>query len=500
MAEDHPQGLAAGVSSTERYRHLVEHSGDAISTHRPGDWAYTSINPALESMSGYSAAELLGRPAYELFHPDDAEAMKNKTIPAIYKHGVRTFRYRSRDKNNVYGWMESTHRSIRDRDGQLLEIIAVTRDITEQVKAEEATKRLASVVEASFAMILFCNRDHQVTYMNQALTHQLDLRDLPPHPHLKQLLGAETYERIADEAFNAASQQGNWTGTSMVVAERAPGRHWRLEEVIAHPRPGQEGDSYSLIMRDVTEQRQIEESLRDHQAELIHVSRLMTVGEMASGLAHEINQPLATSLNYARGAIRQIEQGRESASERIQDIFRTIIKQTQHAADIIKRVRSLIRKTPYQRRQFDLKEVCEEVTELLGHELWQASATLQIDAESESHPVVGDRIQIEQVVLNIVRNSVEALKERQRDDRCVHIELSGDKREQRVCIRDQAGGIDQGVRDSLFEPYVTSKESGLGMGLSIARSIAEAHGGRIEVDTDGEQWSTFTVVLPRAAI
>ncbi|GAB3106428.1 hypothetical protein GCM10027217_31840 [Pseudomaricurvus hydrocarbonicus] len=489
-----------GSSSDARYRFLVERSGDIISTHRPGDWAYTSLNPALERMSGYTAEELLGRPAYELFHPDDAEAMKNKLIPAIYHHGARTFRYRSCNKDGSYSWMESTHSSVRDDEGQLIEIIAITRNISAQVNAEESTRLLASVVEASFAMILFCDRQHRVNYMNQATRDVLYVAGMDERPYLKDLLGAENYAEVVESAFSQADIDGSWNGALRVRAPQARDRYLLLEEVLAYSKAelGKKGNYYSLIIRDSTEQKMIERRVRDQQSDLIHASRLTTLGEMATGLAHEINQPLATTLNYARGAVRMLDDGQRLSEEHLHKVFDIIVRQTQLAADIVKRLRSFVKKTPYQRSEFSLQQVIQEVQQLLGHDLWSNRVTLEYNLPETAANVIGDRIQIQQVLFNLIRNSMDAYQESNCDDRIVLIGITIDDKDILMTLQDFAGGIDESLRETLFEPYVTLKSHGLGMGLSISRSIVEAHGGQIVVDMDHPPATSFTVKLPRA--
>lgn len=498
-----PESDAVSTSG-ERYKFLVEHSGEIISTHRPGDWAYTSMNQALESMSGFTPAELMGRPAYDLFHPDDAEAMKNKLIPAIYHHGVRTFRYRSLLKAGGYTWLESTHRSVRDEAGELVEIVAVTRDISEQVKIEEVNRRLAQVVEASFALILFCDRQHRVSYMNEATNKVLNAGRLGQRPALKDLIGLESYKTIVAKVFSESDRKGSWKGALRLRVPQTSERYLLLEEVFANSREdlGKEGNYYSLIVRDITEQKMIEKKVRDHQSELIHASRLMTMGEMASGLAHEINQPLATTLNYARGAIRKMDDQQPLSGESVRSVFEMIVKQAQHAASIVKRLRSLVKKTPYQRAEFSMQSVIREVELLLSHDLWSQGVSLAYDLPAADIMVLGDRIQIEQVLINLIRNSMDAyleVRSSQEAECLVMIELEESDKHVIVTLKDSAGGIVDTIGKSLFEPYVTSKDNGLGMGLSISRSIIEAHGGQITVTSDHIKSTVFTLRFPRIA-
>ncbi|MFQ3220023.1 MAG: two-component system sensor kinase FixL [Paraglaciecola sp.] len=484
----------------ERYRFLVEQSGDMISTHRLGDWAYTATNPAVEVVSGYKPEEIMGKPAYDYFHPEDAEAMKKKLIPAIYRFGIRTFRYRHRHKNGKYYWVESTHRSIRDETtGELQEIIAVTRDINTQVETEEVSRRLAKVVEASSDLLVFCSQDYKVTYMNvSALTGFNLIKEQAESTNLGQILSKESFQKIKTLACQVANTSGGWRGCLQLKSDRFVDRFIVLEEVLVHAQYGinDTDDYYALIIRDISEQKLAEQEKQQHQAEIAHASRLMTMGEMASGLAHEINQPLATTLNYARGAVRQIESGKLTELSKIQPVFANIVRQAQRAADIVKRLRTLVKKTPYQRSKVSLNPLCEEVVFFLKHELSDRNVEVELDLAADTPEIEADSVQIEQVLINLLRNALDAYANVARDDKLIRIRTVTEASTVSLRITDYGVGVAENVMASLFEPYVSDKQTGLGMGLSISRTIVEAHGGKISMKSDGSSFTTFTVQLP----
>jgi two-component system sensor kinase FixL len=174
----------------------------------------------------------MGRPAYDFFHPDDEQAMKRRMIPAVYQHGVRTFRYRSRHKNGRYFWLESTHRSIRDPEShELVEIIAVTRDITPQVNAEGASQRLAQVVEASSDLVMFCDSNLAVNYMNSSALAGFNLADCQGQS-LKGLLSEKSYRRLREQVLPKASEDGAWRGGLHLKSEAFGERFMVLREVM----------------------------------------------------------------------------------------------------------------------------------------------------------------------------------------------------------------------------------------------------------------------------
>ncbi len=487
-----------------RYRHLVEQSGDMISTHRPGDWAYTTVNPALIEICGYEVEELLGRPAYDFFHPDDAQAMKRRMIPAIYQHGVRTFRYRSRHKNGQYFWLESTHRSIRDPESnELIEIISVTRDISKQVEAESASKRLAQVLEASSDLVMFCDPSFSVNYMNASALSGFDISSFAGES-LESLLAEDSVKRLRETIFPQAKASGAWRGDIRLKSPRFSKRFMVLREVLIHLATDglNEQEQYSLIVLDLTRQAAAERESRHHQSELAHANRMSSLGEMASGLAHEINQPLATALNYASGATRQIESGKISQVQQLTPVLEKIALQAQRAAGIVKRLRSLVKKTPYQRQEFLLNPVCLDVVDFIRHELRKAGVDVVCRLAEEDLMLEADRIQLEQVLINLLRNALDAHEGLETDRPPIEIITSGDDENVLIEVLDYGKGIEPEALAELFKPYVTSKPQGLGMGLSITRTIVETHGGKIDVESrvaSAEQtgFTRFSVRLPK---
>jgi two-component system sensor kinase FixL len=499
--QDSPLGMPL---DNARYRHLVEQSGDMISTHRPGDWAYTTINPALVEVCGYTADELLGRPAYDFFHPDDAQAMKRRMIPAIYQHGVRTFRYRSRHKNGRYFWLESTHRSIRDPESnELIEIISVTRDITKQVKAESASKRLAQILEVSSDLVMFCDPTLRVNYMNPSALAGFSIAQFEG-ANLESLLAEDSVTRLREIIFPQAKKEGAWRGEIRLKSPRFSKRFMILREVLIHVSTDglDDQEQYSLIVMDLTRQAAAERESRHHQSELAHANRLSSLGEMASGLAHEINQPLATALNYASGAISQIDNGKLNKVQDLTPVLEKIALQAQRAAGIVKRLRSLVKKTPYQRQEFLLNPVCLDVVDFIRHELRKAGVNVVCRLADEELMLEADRIQLEQVLINLLRNALDAHEGLDADHPPIEMITSGDAENVFIEVLDYGKGMEPDYLEELFKPYVTSKPQGLGMGLSITRTIVETHGGAIDVESrvatpEKSGFTRFSIRLPK---
>ncbi|HEY5717378.1 MAG TPA: PAS domain S-box protein, partial [Motiliproteus sp.] len=313
----------------DRYRQLAEKSPDLISRHSPDDFSFIDVNPAVEKMLGFTASEIIGQPAYNLFHDQDADTWRNRAKSVTYREGVYTNVYRFRRKDGDYIWLETTSRTIRDPEtGEIEEIICVSRDVSERVIADQALTRLARVVEASSDLVMFCNEDLQIDYLNEAAIHTMRIdKSRFPTLHLEELLNREGLQQLQSTALPTALSEGNWRGEIQLRPGSMEDRYAVIQQIIAHRGEDGELQYFSLIGRDSTDQKKAEEEAMQHQLEMAHISRLMSVGEMASGLAHEINQPLAAIANYSRGSLRRIEEGSMTRIADTQRVFELIARQ-----------------------------------------------------------------------------------------------------------------------------------------------------------------------------
>jgi PAS domain S-box-containing protein len=251
------------------------------------------------------------------------------------------------------------------------------------------------------------------------------------------------------------------------------------------------------ISTDITDRKEAEARARRHQEELTHVLRVSTMGEMAASLAHEINQPLAAIANYAAGCARRI---RASAAEPkdLLPIIDQIAGEALRAGEVVRRLRQLVRKDTQRNEQVDLNQVVQTAVQVIEPEARQHGVAIHLELLPELPQVWGDSIQIEQVILNLLLNAVEAMRATPPTQRVVRIRTSvaGDGVD--VAVRDAGSGLEQGIADQAFEPFFTTKANGLGMGLAISRSIIDTHGGRLWATQNGDRGSTFHFTLPCA--
>ena len=251
-----------------------------------------------------------------------------------------------------------------------------------------------------------------------------------------------------------------------------------------------------IVCEDITDRRRAEQQARQHQAELAHVARLSTMGEMAAALAHELNQPLAAIVNYTRGCERRIQAGTAQPEDLLQPL-REVSEQALRAGEIIRRIRRFVRKAAPKEERVNLNDLVQEVARLAEPEGEQRGIHLRLDLGSSLPLVRVDTIQIEQVILNLVRNGFEAMEGNGTGAREVAIRTSAPESnvvELGVC--DSGEGLPRDMVDKAFEPFFSTKTNGLGMGLGISRSIIEAHGGRLWATPNAQGGMTFRFTLP----
>ncbi|MCE1236051.1 MAG: PhnD/SsuA/transferrin family substrate-binding protein [Hyphomicrobiales bacterium] len=234
----------------------------------------------------------------------------------------------------------------------------------------------------------------------------------------------------------------------------------------------------AALTREIGEREKAERSARLHREERDQFSRLGILGEMASNIAHELNQPLAAITNYAEGITRHIDGGRTDGAF-LRDGARGIAGQAERAAAIIRKIRAFVRRREAKREMLDLDEVVAETLALFEGLAARRGIPIRVTATAGLPPVSADRVEIEQVLLNLLQNAVDAMIDRPDRDRGVEIRTRAVDGAVEVEVRDHGPGLDEAVAAHLFEPFFTTKPQGLGLGLSICRTIVESHGGRL---------------------
>lgn len=277
-----------------------------------------------------------------------------------------------------------------------------------------------------------------------------------------------------------------------VEAKHKDGTVFPIDLSIGEMRGGRRG--FIGVIRDITERHQGERRVRELTAELVHISRLSAMGQLSSSLAHELNQPLTAIMNYAEAARQMVEIGGERSLPKVQDFLAKTVDQAERAGQIIRRLRNFVEKGPVERDLESLNQVVIEAANLATIGTRVDGIRVQFALEDELAPISIDKVQIQQVVVNLVRNAVEILRESERRD--LTIETAGHAGFQEVVVRDTGPGISPEIVDKLFTPFLTTKKDGMGIGLSISQSIIEAHDGRLWAEPNPGGGTIFRFQLP----
>jgi two-component system sensor kinase FixL len=255
---------------------------------------------------------------------------------------------------------------------------------------------------------------------------------------------------------------------------------------------------FTGFVRDLTERQETERRVQDLQAELLHASRLSVMGQMASTMAHELNQPLTAITNYLEAGRQLLITGAEGA-ERIGELMEKAIAQAQRAGDVIRRLRAFVSKGETERRVHNLNQLVEESLALALVGVRQRGVRVALELDDALRPVLVDDVQIQQVVLNLVRNAVEAMEQAEPRELTISTRTNAEQGMAEVIIADTGPGIAPELADRLFQPFVTTKATGMGLGLSICREIVEAHHGRLTAAPASSGGTVFRVTLPIAS-
>ena len=463
------------------------------------------------------------KPAYSLFmervHPEDRARVEEILNRAVQEMSDFDFDCRIVLPKGLIKFLRSVGQPVVSSSGEL-EFIGTVMDITESKSAEAELRKQAQLLALAHDAIIVCDAQYRITFWNPGAVKTYGWTDEEAIGKVAPEL-LQTQFPVSLQAIKAALQEhGEWEGelrhitrqgSPIVVASR-----WSL-------RRGDRGSETILeINRDITDHKRAEEAWREAQAELAHVTRVATVGELAGSIAHEVNQPLTAIINNADACLALLP-GEISELDDVREALSDIISDADRASAVIARIRGLIKKSPPQKSRLDLNETIGGVIALARGEVNRHGALLQTRLANDLPPIMGDRIQLQQVMLNLIINAIEAMSGGPRElwisseivsapehitpirryagEQARNPELGTRNSEPAhvlVSVADSGPGLDLNNVDRLFNAFYTTKPQGLGMGLSICRSIIEAHGGRLWAKANVPKGALFQFALPIA--
>ncbi len=454
------------------------------------------FNKAWLDFTGHSLEQELGNGWTQSLHPEDMQHCLQVYADAFRTRTAFAIEYRLRRRDGTFRWLRDVGRPYRDANGQFAGFIGTCFDITDcknaQAQLQQSEERFRATFEQAAVGMAQIALDGRILRINERFCNILG------YP-CAQLLGRELHEITCagEPAFDIpALVRGEVTSCSVEQRFlRSDGNPLWATLTLSMVNPAADERYLIAVLEDTDQCRRAEEQMLQHQAEIAHVCRVSTMGEIATGLAHELNQPLTAILNYARGASRRLAADRERNAPLL-DALEQVATQAERAGEIIRRVREFVRKRDVRRTRVDLNAVVQGAARMASAKAAKSKVEVRLHLLPDLPAVQADFVQLEQVVLNLLLNAIEAM-EGQAGRRELHARTSVNSgQEVLVQVTDVGTGLAPEHVEKIFEPFYTTKTEGMGMGLSIGRSIVEAHGGRLWTTPDGPHGATFSFTVP----
>jgi two-component system sensor kinase FixL len=445
-----------------------------------------------ERLYGWSPREAVGRRSHDLLAtrlPRPLDSIQATLLADGTWHGE--LQHRTRDGRTL---SVASHWALqRSRDGRPSRVVEINHDLGFQQPEITAMRRLAAIVESSNDAIIGKDLSGIVTHWNRAAEAMFGYR-------AAEIVGRPIVvlfppDRVAEEAmFLERIRRGERVEHYETVRQRKDGSRFPASLTVS-PIYDDAGAivGASKILRDLSERHDREKRLREAQSELFHVQRLTELGQLISALVHEVNQPLAAIGNYAGAGKRLLAAGNAGATA---TALQKIIEQTERAHQIIQRLRNFVKKSDSEQRPEHLPAMIQEGVALAMVSLRKEHVAVETKLDPDAAQVAADRVQVQQVLFNLLRNAMEAMEESARREVVITTALCGTGMIE-IGVADTGPGLAPEVRANLFRPFVTTKGNGMGVGLSICRSIVETHGGQLWAEDNPGGGTVFRFTLPR---
>jgi PAS domain S-box-containing protein len=485
--------VAALKQAEDRIRLVIDTIPAMAWSIRP-DGVLDFVNQPWLDYTGLSFAEAISEPTRSM-HPDDLPEVMEKWRMKIAAGEPYEGEMRLRRADGDYRWFLVRTVPLLDDQGNIVKWYGTSADIEDRKRAETRGRELIDAIPQQIwsgppdGTLDYCN-DRWRSYMGLKLE---DLRG----DGWQSMLHPDDRERVLK-----AWRESVANGTPYEQEERHRGADGTYRWFLARGLPLRNAAGHIVrwygTNTDIEDRKHAEEALRQTQAALARAGRITMLGEFTSTVAHEVNQPLGAVVTNAQASLRWLSGSSPNLSE-AREALERIIRDGNRASEVIKRIRSLLKNGKPARTPFPLEDMIGEIVALTEAEAQQRRVSLQTRLEPKLPHIVADRVQLQQVLLNLVMNSLDALSEVAERPRLLTIEARAESTDSiTISVQDTGIGINPRRMKEIFEPFYTTKLEGLGLGLSISRSIIEAHGGRFEVRLNQGPGVRFSFTLPAA--
>jgi two-component system sensor kinase FixL len=461
-----------------------------------------NANRHVYEQSGYEENEVIGK-NIKGFFSNESQAICECNFPTLRERGYNRADIEFVCKDGRILQMECAATAVPDEEGNFTTFLIIQRDVTERKRASTALaiseQRFRTIFNSSYQLFGILAPDGTLLDANQTA---LDLGGLKREDVIGRLLWDTYWWRYSTEVqerLKAAIMKAS-QGQTVRYEEEALDRDQNIRTIDFTLKPvvNQQGETVLIIPEggDITEKKQAEEESQRHHQELAHVIRLSTAGEMASGMAHELNQPLTAIVSYC-GTAQSLVNSLPEPPQQLGDLLGRASEQAHRAGSIIRHLREFIGKGNSDQELWNINEVVWDVLIFLKYDLQKSDVKVEFRPGCVACKVKANKIQIEQVLINMIRNSIEAIMNAQQSNGQIALRtrlLANNSVE--VTVGDNGPGVDAAMVDTIFNPFQTSKESGMGIGLSLSRSIIESHNGRLWVDKNHQRGALFGFELP----
>lgn len=485
------------------FESLFEFSPDAIVV-TDGQGRITNVNSQVEKVFGYTRAELLGFPVeillperFRAAHPSHRRSYCDH--PSIRPMGTGLELYGRRKDGNEFQ-VDIMLSPVETPGGPIF--LSVLRDISEKKRTEEKVRQsegaLQVIIDAIPQQVFVFDRDWNPLFANQRELEYtgLTLQEARSKGALAKIFHPEDFKKL-----EAMRERMRSEGAPFEMEARIRGKDGQYRRFLIRDNPLRDVQGHVFrwygTRTDIEDRKTAEEALNKAQSDLARATRMMTMGELTASIAHEVNQPIAGVVINASACLRSLVADPPNLEEAREDA-RRIIRDGERAGNVISRIRALATKTDTAKEQLEMNETIRGVLVLVGDELYRNHVMLRTEFAEDLSPVLGDRVELQQVVLNLVMNAVESMSEVVDRPRELFISTKNDGGDRvRVSVRDSGIGLESPNMERMFDAFYTTKVGGMGMGLSICRSIVQSHEGRLWAVANDGPGATFQFTVAK---